>query len=63
MVTFAQCRVGLVNPEGDPVLKHTALWSSHLDILKAFEDVRCEHLDHASLQGQRQGQSCTKLAQ
>eukprot|EP00973_Karenia_brevis_P036128 4981995-Karenia_brevis.AAC.1 len=31
-VTFAQCGVGLVSPEGDPVLKRTTLWSSHLDM-------------------------------
>eukprot|EP00973_Karenia_brevis_P037336 5146154-Karenia_brevis.AAC.1 len=50
-MTFAQCGVGLVSPEGDPVLKRTTLWSSHLDMAKAFDDVRCEHLDHATFQG------------
>eukprot|EP00973_Karenia_brevis_P050020 6943821-Karenia_brevis.AAC.1 len=62
-VTFAQCGVGSVSPESDPVLKRTTLWSSHLDIVKAFEDVKCEHLDHATLQGQYKGESRTKLAQ
>ena len=62
-VTFPQCAVGLVSPEGHPLLKMTTLWANAGELLYPFEELQCTCSSHGTLTGQYKGQQRSKLAQ
>ena len=61
--TFPQCSLGLLSPEGLPLLKFTTVWTSHPTLSKPFENLQCTHTVHGEIQGNYGGQERSKLAQ
>ena len=59
VVNFPQCSVGLLSPEGLPLLKWTTLWASCPELLEDFRGLFCKHTAHGELVGSRR----TKLSQ
>ena len=62
-ITFPQCQVGLVSPEGLPILKRTTLWSNAEELLVPFHGLACSCRQHGCLEGAYKGISRSKLAQ
>ena len=61
--TFPQCSLGLLSPEGLPLLKFTTVWTSHPTLSKPFENLQCTHTVHGEIQGNYGSQNRSKLAQ
>ena len=61
-VHFPQCALGLVSPEGDPILKRTTFWTNSLEVVYQFRNLRCIHSpeEHAELAGSYGGVNRTK---
>jgi len=62
-ITFPQCGLGLVTPEGEPIHKLTELWANAKELLMPFEGIRCEFDRHGEMVGSYKGQQRSKLAQ
>ena len=63
MITFPQCALGLVSPEGYPLRKLTTLWANSPILLAPFEGLQCEHSSHGEIAGSYRGSQRSKLAQ
>ena len=62
-VDFPQCALGLVSPEGQPLLKWTTVWTSHFCLAEPFMNLRCTHDQHGDISGSFEGRKRSKLAQ
>ena len=60
-ITLPQCALGLVSPEGKPILKWTTLWSNSRFLLEPFANLSCCHSSHGELEGFYNGVNRTKL--
>ena len=64
IVTFDQCRYGLVSPCGKPMRKKTKFWSNCPTILQEFQDKRCRcTMPHEVIQGTQAGHRLSVWAQ
>lgn len=63
-LSFDQCRVGLVSPEGYPLKKRTMLWTNSPEMAKLLADLFCRCITtHGINKGTIRGQNRITLAQ
>ena len=62
-VSFPQCSLGLVSPEGLPLLKWSELWSNSRKLLEPFDNLKCDCAQYGEITGDFEGQKRSKLSQ